>query len=158
MPRDIQFGNPLPGRTYRDRPAAFGILEKDGKIAFVRIKLTDGTTPYTDLPGGAIDDGETAGDAVVREFAEETGLVVAADGMVGRAAQYFATSKGDTVNNLCAFFSVSMNHGVATKVEDDHELIWLPFEEGLAAVRHDAHAWGLTAWRRRMAASETPGL
>lgn len=151
MPQEPQFGNPLPAKGYRDRAAAFGVLEKDGKIAFVRITLNDGTPPFIDLPGGAIDEGETAQDAVIREFAEETGLVVEVDGVVGSAAQYFITSKGEPVNNRCSFFIVAQGEGAAVKVEDDHELVWLAFDEGLGALRHDAHAWGLTAWRRAIA-------
>ena len=111
MPHEPQFGEPGSGQPHRDRPAAFGVLEKDGKIAFVRITLKDGTPPFIDLPGGAIDDGETARDAVIREFGEEA--------------------------------------GAATKIEDDHQLVWLPFAEALASLRHDAHAWGLAAWLRR---------
>jgi len=151
MPQEPQFGRPLPGKVYRDRPAAFGLLENGGKVAFVRIRLDDQTPPYIDLPGGAIDEGETAQEAVIREFAEETGLVVEVDGAVGRAAQYFVTSKDEPVNNRCEFLIVTQAQGTAAKVEDDHELLWLPFDEGLAALRHDAHAWGLTAWRRATA-------
>ena len=149
MPHEPQFGEPGSGQPHRDRPAAFGVLEKDGKIAFVRITLKDGTPPFIDLPGGAIDDGETARQAVIREFGEETGLAVNAGLEIGRAAQHFVTTKGEPVNNRCVFFVMTERAGVATKIEDDHQLVWLPFAEALASLRHDAHAWGLAAWLRR---------
>jgi 8-oxo-dGTP diphosphatase len=34
------------------------------------------------------------------------------------------------------------------KIEDDHTLIWLPPVEALARLRHDAHAWAVSAWLR----------
>jgi 8-oxo-dGTP diphosphatase len=151
MPQEPQFGVPLAGKDHRDRPAAFGVLEKVGQIAFVRITLGDGTPPFIDLPGGALDAGETEQDAVIREFSEETGLAVEAGAAIGKAAQFFVTAKGEPVNNRCAFFVMAPGAGGATKIEDDHELVWLSFEEGLANLRHDAHAWALTAWRRRTA-------
>lgn len=148
MAQEPQFGTPVEGANHRDRPAAFGILHEAGKLGLVRISLDDGTAPYLDLPGGAIDPGETDIEALVREFAEETGLAVAAGAPVGRAAQYFQTTKGEAVNNRCAFFAVSRTDGSATKVEDDHELVWIGVDEALGSLRHDAHAWGVCAWLR----------
>jgi hypothetical protein len=33
-----QFGDPHPSLTYRDRPAAFGVLERDGLVALVAVE------------------------------------------------------------------------------------------------------------------------
>lgn len=114
----------------------------------MRITLADGTPPFTDLPGGAIDPGETPQVALAREFAEETGLAVAAGEAFAEASQYFVTSKGEAVNNRCTFMVVSPTDGAAEKVEDDHALIWLEPLEALRLLRHDAHAWGVAAWIR----------
>ena len=56
-----QFGERRADRTYVDRPAAFGILERDGKIALVHIVKADGAS-WHDLPGGGVDEGETPQD------------------------------------------------------------------------------------------------
>lgn len=143
-----QFGTPREGCEHRDRPAVFGLLERQGRLAFVRITLADGTPPFIDLPGGAIDPGETPEAALVREFAEETGLAVAAAGQIGKASQYFVTSKDEAVNNRCAFMIVRQSGDRAEKIEDDHELIWLEPLEAVRLLRHEAHAWGVTAWIR----------
>lgn len=57
----------------RVRATAGAVIEKDGKLLLVK----RGNEPFKDywtLPGGHIDFGETAKEAVVREVKEETGL------------------------------------------------------------------------------------
>lgn len=149
MAQDPQFGEPTPGKTHRDRPAAFGMAMRDGKMALVRISLP-GRPPFLDLPGGAIDPGEDEQAALVREFGEETGLEVRASTPVGRASQYFLTRDEEAVNNRCAFFEVEILAAAPElKVEDDHELVWMEPNEAIPLLRHDAHAWAVAARLRR---------
>ena len=54
-----QFGERRSDRTYVDRAAAFGILEREGQIALVHIVKADGAS-WHDLPGGGVDEGEVA--------------------------------------------------------------------------------------------------
>lgn len=63
------------------RPAAIGIIVKDASVLLVKRK----DVPVWVLPGGGIDDGETAEQAVVREVFEETGLQVV---VVRKMAEY----------------------------------------------------------------------
>jgi 8-oxo-dGTP diphosphatase len=143
-----QCGEREPGRTYRDRPAAFGVAELSGLIAVVRIEKP-GHAPWHDLPGGALDPGETAAQAVVREFGEEAGLVVAPGRVVIEADQYFVNTDGEAFNNLGTFFELSLE-GVdeALKVEEDHTLVWMTPEDAMLHLRHDAHSLAVFAWRR----------
>ena len=146
-----QFGAPqfgAPGAPApRDRPAAFGVVEREGSVAVVRI--TRGGEAYIDLPGGALDPGEDDAAAMVREFGEETGLVVAPLRLLGRADQYFLTKEGEAVNNRAALFEARATaEDPALKIEDDHELRWLDPLEALAALRHPAHAWAVALWLR----------
>ncbi len=144
-----QFGDPQPGRSHADRPAAFGIAVRDGEIALVRVQKTD-HPPWLDLPGGALDPGETAAQAVVREFGEETGLRVAIGAEFARADQFFVNTRGVALNNRAAFFTLTVEgHDPRLKIEDDHTLVWMAPGAALAALRHDAHAWAVTAWLRR---------
>ncbi len=61
-------------------PAAFGaVRDAEGRILLVR-RADDGNW---ELPGGRIDVGETAAEAVVREVAEEAGLTVKVTSVAG---------------------------------------------------------------------------
>lgn len=144
-----QFGDPEPGLDYADRPAAFGVAERDGRIALVRV-AKPGHPVWFDLPGGAIDAGETAAAAVVREFGEETGLVARAVGEpFALADQRFQNTDGAAYNNRGQFFRVRIEgEDAALKTEPDHALVWKPPLEALTTLRHPAHAWAVTAWLR----------
>ena len=143
-----QFGQPEPGVSYRERPAAFGVAERDGRIACVFVTRPEAS--YYDLPGGAVDEGESEGEALVREFGEETGLVVRAGPRLGRARQLMRMVDGEPVNNLCALFEIVLTGEDATlKIEADHALEWLEPLELIASLRHDAHAWAVAGWLRR---------
>lgn len=147
-PRALQFGRKVEGRAYQDRATAFGIVLRDGKLACVRVQRPGGD--YYDLPGGAVDPGETEPEALAREFAEETGLRIRPGRPFAWAAQYMLKSDGRAVNNLCAFWTAEAEGEAdpALKQEDDHTLVWLDPEAALEVLRHDAYAWAVLAWTR----------
>lgn len=144
----LQFGAHVPGLDYLERPAVFGLVFHETKLACVRVERGEGS--YLDLPGGAIDGDETEQQALVREFVEETGLAVRPFARIAEAAQYFRKSDGSPVNNRGGFWiAEQLAYDPSTKVEDDHELVWLHPHTALAQLRHDAHAWAVAAWMRR---------
>ena len=143
----LQFGRAEPGLDYRVRPATFGLVFHDEKLACVRVTRDE---PYIDLPGGAVDAGETEAQALVREFLEETGMTVEPIERIVEAGQYFRKSDGEPVFNVGGVWIARMVEiDPAKKVEADHELIWLHPRKALAELRHDAHAWAVAAWLRR---------
>ena len=144
----LQFGEPDPALDYVVRPTAFGLVFQDGRLACVRVER--GASSYYDLPGGAIDGDETAGQALVREFVEETGMAVRPSARIAEACQYFRKSDGTPVNNVGEFwFAEQLSLDPAAKVEPDHELVWLHPHTALNELRHDAHAWAVAVWLRR---------
>jgi 8-oxo-dGTP diphosphatase len=146
----LQFGAREPGRDYRDRPAAFAVACKDGKIALALITRDD-TAPYYDLPGGAIEAGETAEQAMAREFGEETGLIVRPLRILTRADQYLIKTDGEAANNRTAIFEAEVTgEDARLKIEPDHQLVWMAPDEALRRIRHDSHAWGIAVWIRAM--------
>lgn len=144
----LQFGVPTPGATHTPRPAAFGIAERDGLIAVVRVR-PGGGGDWIDLPGGALDPGEDELAALVREFGEETGLVVEPGQALVAFAQYFVKSDGQAVNNQGSVYVVRVTAAdSALKIEADHELVWIAPDEAIRRLRHDGHAWAVAKWVR----------
>jgi 8-oxo-dGTP diphosphatase len=143
----LQFGVPVAGLTYPERPAVFGLVFHDAKLACVRVDRGEGS--YLDLPGGAIDGDESEEQALIREFVEETGMAVRPFVRLTEAAQFFRKSDGSPVNNRGGFWiAEQLSLDPAAKVEADHELVWLHPHTALAQLRHDAHAWAVAAWMR----------
>ena len=140
---------PSPAGDYRDRPAAFGVLERDGTIALVTVEKP-GHPAWLDLPGGALDPGEDDAQALVREFGEETGLAVTAGARVGRADQFFINTDGEAFNNRQGLFEARfVSEAPGLTIEADHTLTWLAPFEAIVRLRHDSHAWAVAAWLRR---------
>ncbi len=151
-PAPLQFGQPEPGVVYRDRPAAFGVAIRERRLAAVRV-TKPGHAPWFDLPGGALDPGESEDQALAREFGEETGLIVRAGAPLIRADQYFRKTDGEAVNNRTVIVRVEvLGESQALKIEDDHELVWMDPERAARQLRHDSHAWAVLAWLRASAA------
>ena len=145
-----QFGRPEPGREYVDRQAAFGLVDRDSRIALVRVEKPD-MKPWYDLPGGALEAGETHEQAVVREMGEEVGLVCEIEERFAEAKQFFINDRGEAFNNHCVFFQLRFkSENAALKTDHDHTLVWMPPQPALAELRHEAHAWALHNLLRRM--------
>jgi len=148
-----QFGDPAPGRAHRDRPAAFGVLERDRLIALVEVEKP-GHAPWLDLPGGALDPGEDDEMALVREFGEETGLKIGPGELLGRADQYFVNTDDEALNNRQAMFVGRFEaEAPELKYDVDHTLVWIAPLEAIARLRHDSHAWAVGLWLRRRVAT-----
>ncbi len=144
----LQFGLRNPALDYRHRATAFGVVERDGLIACVRVERPAGA--YFDLPGGAVDGEETEVEALVREFVEETGLSVTPLNRIAEAGQYHLKSNGEPLYNVGGFWTATVTaENPAAKCEDDHTLVWLEPTVALSRLRHDAHAWAVAVWLRR---------
>ena len=148
-----QFGEPEPGRAYPDRPAAFAVVERAGRIAVVRVSFEGGGSRL-DLPGGGVDEGETPQAAAARECGEEAGLEVAVeDAPLARADHFFTNEDGKSVNTRGVFFAARLiGEAPGLKTEDDHALAWMAPEDALAALDRESHVWAVAAWLRRLRA------
>ena len=143
-----QFGEPEPGRSYPDRPAAFAIVERDGEIAVAQVTF-EGGGGRLDLPGGGIDPGETAEQAAARECGEEVGLRIAIEAEVTRADHYFVNEDDSRVNTRGVFFAARLvEEAPGLKIEDDHALEWMAPHEALLALDRESHVWAVAAWLR----------
>ena len=149
MTSSPQFGAARSGLSYRDRPSAYGVGLRDGRMAVVCVTL-EGLEPFFCLPGGGIDPGEGEVEALVREFAEETGLVVRPTGLITRADQFMLIGRGPPFNSRGAVYEVDiLDERPELKVEHNHQTVWVDPRAAVVALRHDSHAWAVTAWLRR---------
>jgi 8-oxo-dGTP diphosphatase len=144
-----QFGEPDPGRAYPDRPAAFVVLEHDGKLAVVRVTFRMGGERL-DLPGGGVDPGETEAQGAVRECGEEAGLKASVHEPIARADHYFVNEDGIAHNTRGAFFAARLvAEAPELKTESDHALEWMTPLEALRRLDRESHAWAVAVWLRR---------
>lgn len=150
-----QFGVAEDEADRPDRPAAFGVIERDRRIALVRVPWA-GRGHLLHLPGGGIDPGESEQDAAIRECGEEAGLVVVLDAApFVRADHFFLHHDGVIRNTRGAFFAGRVaGEDAALKIEADHELVWMAPFDALAQLDRDSHAWAVAAWLRLRARAQ----
>jgi 8-oxo-dGTP diphosphatase len=81
------------------RPAAYGIVIKDGKIL-----LSKQFGDRYDLPGGGIDLGETPEAGVIREIKEETGIDAKKPKFISYINSYFYSGHAEKEAYQCLMF------------------------------------------------------
>jgi len=90
------------------------IKNKEGKILFMQLSYLKGLG----LPGGMIESGENAEDAILREVKEETGLMVTESKYLWSTNSFFAGNP-----TLSLFFSVESTG--EPKDSEEGSLLWL---------------------------------
>jgi 8-oxo-dGTP diphosphatase len=100
------------------------VNENKGKILMVKNKGTKGS--YYTLPGGAVEEGETLGEAARREAREETGLIIETKGLAGVSEAYFEERGHHAV---FFYFHAEIKSGkIGISFPDEiEEVIWMNF-------------------------------
>jgi 8-oxo-dGTP diphosphatase len=132
-----QFGSKHSERPCVDRPSVWAIITTDaGKIAVVRHE------GMLFLPGGGIDDGETAEEALRRECIEETGWTIDIGPVVARANEWVdVPSEGTQYNKLGTFYRAQFTEQLGPPTEPDHTLQWVTLDEFAERAKHEGHVW-----------------
>ena len=95
------------------------IYDSDGRLLLIR-RATDPGAGRWSIPGGRVEPGETDADAVVREVAEETGLLVHAAGLCGMVTRPAPVGTFDIYDYFCTVIG-----GQAAAGTDAAELCWV---------------------------------
>ena len=90
---------------------SYGVLVHEDRVALVRSSNPRHDPPLWWLPGGGIDFGEAPEDTLVREFFEETGLVVRSPQLLGVTSDVRHRDNGDRVHTVRILFTVELVGG-----------------------------------------------
>jgi len=129
---------PLRGQRYTPRHGAYAILPRDGQVL-----LTYQGAPHEEfqLPGGGIDAGESALQALHREVFEETGYRIAAPRKLGVFRRFAYMPDYDIyAEKICHIYLAFPVRPHGTPSEDGHVAVWMPPELALAELYNDGDA------------------
>ena len=90
---------------------AYGVLISEDRIALVRSSNPNHQPPLWWLPGGGIDFGESPEDTLIREFEEETGLIVESPELLEVSSDLRRRDNGDKIHTVRIVYSVEMAGG-----------------------------------------------
>ncbi|WP_330875123.1 NUDIX hydrolase [Umezawaea sp.] len=110
------------------------LIVREGDVLLVRQQGRDDPTPYWAVPGGVVEQGEFAHEALAREVAEETGLTIAAPWRLSCVAQYevAAGRRADLWTALT--FTTTAPPGDLKPADPDgvvREVAWTPIHEAV---------------------------
>ena len=134
-----RFGERVPGVSYVRRPSAYAIIRSaTGEVAVVR------TAAGVFLPGGGMEAGESAEQAVVREVLEECGFAIRLLARLPGAVEFLhARAESTYFEKICTFFSAVAEGTQTRSPESDHEVLWLSSDAAAPLLSHESHRWAL---------------
>jgi len=140
----VVFGERTEASTIR--PSAYALLEDtQGRVAVVR--SADGTF----LPGGGIEAGETPEEAIRREGLEECGFIIQPGKWLVRAVQFsYSNSEKAYFEKRSIFVEGTILGTDSSRLEANHELIWIEPEAASEFLSHPSHCWAVEQWQNRM--------
>lgn len=126
---------PHPDRTYNLRPGAYAVLPLKRRFL---VTAQFGEEVEIQLPGGGIDPGESALQALHREVMEETGWHIARPRRLGAFRRFaFMPEYERWAEKLCHVYVAHPVYQVADPTEPDHVTLVLSATEALNALGND---------------------
>jgi len=114
--RFVDYGNPAP---------AVGFFLLDGDRVLLAVRAFEPAKGKLDIPGGFIEAGESAEEAVVREAEEETGLRVSVVAYLGSFTDVYGER---AMSTLSLIYVVRRESGELQARDDVAALHWFPLD------------------------------
>jgi 8-oxo-dGTP diphosphatase len=135
----LEFGTPLAGRDYVDRPSVYGIVFD----AAGRVLVVEEDDEYY-LPGGGIDPGEDLETGLRRELIEETGYAIEILAPLCDARQYaIDKASGRAWKKLCSFFVIRLVGDTKGPSIATNHPEWVSIERAATLLKDEAHRWAV---------------
>lgn len=126
---------PERGRSYRLRPGAYVILPLHGQLLLTHQSEPE---PEFQLPGGGIDPGESALQALHREVLEETGWRISAPRRLGAHRRFVFMPEYDLyAEKLCHVYVARPARRLGPPSEAFHQDIWMDPDQAIELVAND---------------------
>lgn len=119
-----RFGEPIvKDQRYRPRPGAYAILPRGGQLLLTH---QSEPTPEFQLPGGGIDPGESALNALHREVLEETGWRIARPRRLGFFRRFaFMPEYELWAEKICHVYVAHPVRPLHEPTEPLHDAVWM---------------------------------
>lgn len=140
MDKQLIFGRKIEGIDYRLRPAVYAVILNSSNDEVVTVQTPDG---YYWLPGGGLEANESHESCLKREMLEETGYDAEIGSYIGKAMQYFSTSRYEHILNDGHFYLAKLLTQIQEPTEDDHDIKWVKVNDIDELLYHKHQSWAV---------------
>lgn len=135
-----RFGEPArKGVKYTERAGVYAVLERDGRLL---VTFQERPLAEYQLPGGGIDPGEGAIQALHREVREETGWSIRISRRLGVYQRFTYMPDYDLwARKLCHVYLAHPTLCLGTPTEPYHTAVWLDPGDAVARLASAGDAW-----------------
>ena len=130
--------------NYMDSEGAYLLPAKDGKVGVVK------TSKGYFLLGGGLDRGESHEECIKRECLEETGYIVTVGKKVCAAEMYCEHPSIGYFHPIQTYYVGELLDEVSVPVEDDHEFVWMDYNELVDNMYLEMQSWALEQCMKKL--------